>query len=131
MLLPLREIISVCVCVCENKGKNERFFFSHETRETFKKNYCNWFDNSEIIRSLSRGFSLQRERVFCVNICVIVCDYYFGLLNICNNIIWDPTCNHRKLKNAQSNNKLSSAQHSSFSPFFPMVEMRRLYIIES
>ena len=66
--------------MCENKEKQERFFFSHETRETFTKNYCNWFDNSEIIRSLSRCFFLQRERVFCVNTCVLVCDCYFGLL---------------------------------------------------
>ena len=70
----------MCVCVCKSKEKQQRFFFSHETRETFTKNYCNWFDNSEIIRSLSRDFSLQRERVLCVNICVIVCDCYFGLL---------------------------------------------------
>ena len=80
-LPPLREIISVCVCVCvwerESKEKQERFFFSHET---FTKNYCNWFDNSEIIRNLSHGFSLQRERVFHVNVCILVCDYYFGLL---------------------------------------------------
>ena len=83
-LTSLREIISVCVCVCvcvcKSKEKQQRFFFSHETRETFTKNYCNWFDNSEIIWSLSRDFSLQRERVLCVNICVIVCDCYFGLL---------------------------------------------------
>ena len=42
-LPPLREIISVCVCVCvcQSKEKQQRFFFSHETRETFTKNYCN------------------------------------------------------------------------------------------
>ena len=44
------------------------------------KNYYNWFDNSEIIRSLSCDFFLQRERIFYVNICVLVCDCYFRLL---------------------------------------------------
>ena len=39
--------------------------------------YYNWFDNSEIIRNLSRCFTLQRERVFHV---VRKCDCYFGLV---------------------------------------------------
>jgi hypothetical protein len=32
------------------------------------------FYNSEFIQSFSHGFSLQGERVFHVNICVLVCD---------------------------------------------------------
>ena len=43
------------------------------------KTYCNWFYNSWFIRSLSHGFSLQGERVFHLNLCVLVCDWYFGL----------------------------------------------------
>ena len=73
-LPPLREIISVC----ERAKKNKRDF-SLAVRHT-QKNYCNWFDNSEIIQSLSRDFSLQSERVFHVNICILVYDCYFELL---------------------------------------------------
>ena len=62
--------------VCKCKGKYERFFFSCETH----KKYCNWFENSEINLSLFRGFSLQGERVFYVNICIFVCDCYLELI---------------------------------------------------
>ena len=64
--------------ISPSSENNRDFFFSRETH----KNYCNWFDNSEIIRSLSYGFSFQRERVFHVNfvfLCVIVF-FFFGLL---------------------------------------------------
>ena len=88
MLLFLRKIVSVC----ESK-ENKKFFFSRETNTRRfiivfgesqvrhkLENYCNWFDNSKLIRNLSCGFSLQREKVFHVNICVLVCDCYFELL---------------------------------------------------
>ena len=76
MLLSLREII----CVCASKEKQKRFFLKPWD---IHKNYYNWFDNSKIIRSLSCDFSLQRKRVFRINIYIyiyILCDCYFGLL---------------------------------------------------
>ena len=63
------------MCVRAKKNKRD---FSLTVRHT--QELCNWFDNSEIIQNLSCGFSLQRERVFHVNICVLVCNCYFGLL---------------------------------------------------
>ena len=73
MLPLLREIISVC----ESKEKQERFFFSHETYTIF---IVIDLINSELIRSLSRDFSLKKKRGFHVNICVVVCDCYFELI---------------------------------------------------
>ena len=65
------------MCVCESKEKQERFFFSRET-------YIRIIVIDLIILKLFKVcpvvFSLQRERVFHVNICVLVCDCYFGLL---------------------------------------------------
>ena len=43
------------------------------------ENYCNGFDNSEIIQTLSYGFSLEGEMIFHVNICVLVCECYLDL----------------------------------------------------
>ena len=70
--------------MCESKENNE-IFFSHETytkgfvivfresqiRHKFE-NYCNLFNNSELIRSLSCDFFLQEEIVFNINICVLI-----------------------------------------------------------
>ena len=74
VLPPLKKIINLCVRVKKNKRD---FFFS---RETYTKIIVNDLINSELIRSLFRSFSLQRERFFHVNICVFVCDCYFELL---------------------------------------------------
>ena len=74
MLLPLKEIISVCVRV---KKKQERFFFSCETYIiiiVIDLIIVKLFGVCPII------FFPARERVFHVNICVIVCNCYFGLL---------------------------------------------------
>ena len=65
------------ICVCKSK-KNKGVFFFFFSRETYIKIIV--IDFSEIIRNLPRDFSLQRERVFYVNICVLVCDCYFRLL---------------------------------------------------
>ena len=73
VLPPLRMIISVC----GSKENKIDFFFS---RDTYTRIIVIDLIDSELIRSLSHDFSLQRERVFHVNICVLVCDYYFGLL---------------------------------------------------
>ena len=40
----------------------------------FRKTIEMEYYNSGFIRSLSRGFSLQGERFFHINICVLVCD---------------------------------------------------------
>ena len=63
------------MCVKVKKIREIFFFFS---RETYIKIIV--IDFFEIIRNLPRDFSLQRERVFYVNICVFVCDCYFRLL---------------------------------------------------
>ena len=63
------------MCVKVKKIREFYFFFS---RETYTKIIV--IDFCEIIRNLSRDFSLQRERVFYVNICVFVCDCYFRSL---------------------------------------------------
>ena len=73
MLLLLREIINVC----ESKEKQERFLFSCET---YTRIIVIDLINSELIWSLSRGFSLQREKSFPRKFCALVCDCYFGLL---------------------------------------------------
>ena len=43
-------------------------------RHKLEKNIVNEFHNSEFIQSFSCDFSLQGERVFHVNFCVLVCD---------------------------------------------------------
>ena len=71
----------VCVCVCgrerESKEKQERFFFMHEI-------YTRIIVIDLIIVKLFGVcpivFFPARERVFHVNICVIVCNCYFRLL---------------------------------------------------
>ena len=63
------------MCVKVKKIREIFFFF---IRETYIKIIV--IDFFEIIRNLPRDFSLQRERVFYVNICVFVCDCYFRLL---------------------------------------------------
>ena len=73
VLLPLRMIISVC----ESKENKRDFFLNHETCTRI---IVIDLINSELIRSLSRGFFFQREKIFHVNICVLVCNCYFGLL---------------------------------------------------
>ena len=76
VLPPLKEIICVCVCVCVCVWK-ETYFFSRETYTRFT------IIDLLIVKLLvvcSVVFSLQRERVFHVNICVLVYDCYFGLL---------------------------------------------------
>ena len=62
--------------MCKSKKNKRDFFFF--IRETYIKIIV--IDFFEIIRNLPRDFSLQRERVFYVNICVFVCDCYFRLL---------------------------------------------------
>ena len=61
------------------RAKKKRFFFSYET---YTKIIVIDLINIELIRSLSHDFFLQKERVFHVNICVIVCDCYFWIANI-------------------------------------------------
>ena len=65
------------ICMCKSK-KNRRDFYFFFSREIYTKIIV--IDFCEIIRNLPRDFSLQRERVFYVNICVFVCDCYFRLL---------------------------------------------------
>ena len=85
---PLREIISMC----EGKENNEIFF----SRETYTRGFIIVFGGSEVRYELENIvidliivnrfricpviFSFKEKRVFHVNICVIVCDFYFGLL---------------------------------------------------
>ena len=64
------------ICVRKRKKIREIFFFF--SRETYTKIIV--IDFCEIIRNLPHDFSLQRERVFYVNICIFVCDCYFRLL---------------------------------------------------
>ena len=64
------------MCVWESKKKRETFLYPWD----IYKNYCNWFDKNKIIWNFSCGFSFQRERVFHINISVIVCDCYFELI---------------------------------------------------
>ena len=79
--------------MCERTKKTMRFFFSHErhiwrfivvfdeSQVSYKlKYYCNLFYNSELNWSLSYGLSLQGKMVFHVNIFVIVCNCFFGLI---------------------------------------------------
>ena len=73
-MLPLKEIISVCVRV---KKKQERFFFS---RETYTRIIVIDLIIMKLFGVCPMVFSLQREKVFHVNICILVCDCYFRLL---------------------------------------------------
>ena len=74
MLLPLKEIISVCV---RAKKKQERFFFSCET-------YIRIIVIDLIIVKLFGVcpvvFFPSRRKGFPRKFCVLVCDCYFGLL---------------------------------------------------
>jgi len=57
----------------KKEKKKERFFFS---RETYTRDIIIELIIAKLIQSLSRSFSLQRERVLHKNICVFVCDCY-------------------------------------------------------
>ena len=59
------------------RAKKKRFFFSYET---YTKIIVIDLINIELIRSLSHDFFLQKERVFHVNSCVLVCGCYFELI---------------------------------------------------
>ena len=63
--------------MCESKEKEEIFFFN---REIYTRNIVIDLRIVKLIRSLSRNFSLQGERVFHENICVLVCDCYLELI---------------------------------------------------
>ena len=81
-----REIISAC-----KRKENNVIFFSYETytrwfiiifgkfqvRHKLENYYYNWFNDNKIIWNLSHSFSLERERVFYINICVLMCDCFW------------------------------------------------------
>ena len=73
MLLPLKEIISMCV----KEKKKKRFFFS---RETYTRIIVIDLIIMKLFGVCPIVFFPSRERVFHVYICVLVCDCYFGLL---------------------------------------------------
>ena len=67
-------------------------------------------------------FSLQRERVFYVNICILVCDCYFGLLILLiillrtQQVVSEPSANNKvymmkKLFNLKKAESTPLAQH--------------------
>ena len=64
-----------------------------------------------MIQSLSRDFSFQRERIFHVNICVLVYDCYFEFIVFVIILFWNLTQFGKnsalclKLKDLQTNNR--------------------------
>ena len=59
---------------------------------TFERdNYCNWFDNSKIIRNLSHGFFPSKRKDFSRKYLYSCVWLLFWTANICDNIIWNPT----------------------------------------
>ena len=99
MLPHLRKIISVC----ESKEIQGRFFFS---RETYTRIIVIDLINSELIQSLSCGFSLH------INICVLVCDCYFELIIFMIILFETQQFSHtRRLDNSVPHNLTKHTRH--------------------
>ena len=68
--------VCVCVCVCEQRKIREIFF----NRETYTRIIVIDLIIVKLFKICPVVFFPARERFFHVNICVLVCDCYFGLL---------------------------------------------------
>ena len=66
--------------MCVRAKKNKKDFFSPFSHEIYTRIIVIDFIIVKLFRVCFVVFSLQRERVFHVNICVLVYDCYFGLL---------------------------------------------------